>query len=158
MGDTDKISKIGTNLIIFFILISQNEAMGEAGSRVHQQLHRENLQHPGDRVEQRDSGVDPQGPVLHYQGHQSLRGADLAHILQALQLLQFRAPGTPNPTQLNMYSFHKVRGDKLDCEFEHERFLKGHRELLARIKRKQSEGYIISHLAIEEGPPTPDSS
>jgi hypothetical protein len=64
----------------------------------------------------------------------------------------------PHPTQLNMYSFHKVRGDKLDCEFEHERFKKGHRELLTHIKRKQSEGYIISHLAIEEGHPTPDSS
>lgn len=49
-----------------------------------------------------------------------------------------------------MYNFHKVRGDRLDCEFEHEKFKKGQRELLSKIKRKQSESFIISQNIIDD--------
>jgi hypothetical protein len=38
-----------------------------------------------------------------------------------------------------MYSFHKVRGDKNDFEFEHELFVKNRPDLLPEIKRKQIE-------------------
>ena len=38
-----------------------------------------------------------------------------------------------------MYNFHKVRGDKLENEFEHNKFKKGHRELLSQIRRKGNE-------------------
>ena len=48
-----------------------------------------------------------------------------------------------------MYNFHKVRGDRQDCEFEHEQFKKGRRDLLPKIKRKQSEALILSHNNIE---------
>jgi len=41
--------------------------------------------------------------------------------------------------QLNMYNFHKVRGDRQENEFEHSRFRKDHRELLTQIKRKGNE-------------------
>lgn len=41
--------------------------------------------------------------------------------------------------QLNMYNFHKVRGDRLENEFEHSKFRKDHRELLTQIKRKGNE-------------------
>lgn len=49
-----------------------------------------------------------------------------------------------------MYSFHKVRGDGQDCEFSHDKFKKGHPELLNNIKRKQSEGLIQSQNGIGE--------
>lgn len=49
-----------------------------------------------------------------------------------------------------MYNFHKVRGDKLDCEFEHEKFKKGQTELLCKIKRKQSESFIVSQNVIDD--------
>ena len=49
-----------------------------------------------------------------------------------------------------MYNFHKVRGDRQDCEFEHEKFKRGHRHLLPQIKRKQSESLIISSNNFEE--------
>lgn len=49
-----------------------------------------------------------------------------------------------------MYNFHKVRGDRMDCEFEHEKFKKGQKELLYKIKRKQSESFIISQNIIDE--------
>lgn len=39
--------------------------------------------------------------------------------------------------QLNMYSFHKVRGDKNEFEFEHDRFVRNRPDLLPEIKRKQ---------------------
>ena len=43
-----------------------------------------------------------------------------------------------------------MRGDRLDCEFEHEKFKKGQRELLSKIKRKQSESFIISQNIIDD--------
>lgn len=36
-----------------------------------------------------------------------------------------------------MYNFHKVRGDKNEYEFEHEKFLRNRSDLLPDIKRKQ---------------------
>ena len=50
-----------------------------------------------------------------------------------------------------MYNFHKVRGDRQNCEFEHEKFKRGHQELLSQIKRKQSESLIMSANTFFEG-------
>jgi hypothetical protein len=36
-----------------------------------------------------------------------------------------------------MYNFHKVRGDRNQIEFEHEKFLRNRPDLLLEIKRKQ---------------------
>ena len=49
-----------------------------------------------------------------------------------------------------MYNFHKVRGDRQDCEFEHEKFKQDRRDLLPSIKRKISESFILSTNNIEE--------
>jgi len=38
-----------------------------------------------------------------------------------------------------MYNFHKIRGDKNEFEFEHEKFLKDRPDLLHEIRRKQVE-------------------
>jgi hypothetical protein len=38
----------------------------------------------------------------------------LASVFQALQHVFLRPSGKPSLTQLNMYNFHKVRGDKSD--------------------------------------------
>ena len=58
-----------------------------------------------------------------------------------------------------MYNFHKVRGDRNYCEFQHDRFVKNHPELLPEIKRKQieSNNHIpsISFLPMPDNPPEP---
>ena len=41
-----------------------------------------------------------------------------------------------------MYNFHKVRGDKNEYEFEHDKFRKERPDLLREIKRKQSQSNI----------------
>ena len=51
--------------------------------------------------------------------------------------------------QLNMYNFHKVRGDKDEIEFEHEKFKRNRPELLPEIRRKQVESTVsISSIAL----------
>lgn len=41
--------------------------------------------------------------------------------------------------QLNMYGFHKMRGDKGSYEFYHEKFQRGRKDLLGEIRRKSPE-------------------
>lgn len=49
-----------------------------------------------------------------------------------------------------MYNFHKVRGDKLENEFEHSKFRKGQRELLTQIRRKGNDPNESSNPASEQ--------
>jgi len=39
-----------------------------------------------------------------------------------------------------MYDFHKSRHENSESEFKHKLFRKGHKNLLAEIKRKTAEG------------------
>jgi hypothetical protein len=47
-----------------------------------------------------------------------------------------------------MYGFHKLRGEKNNFEFQHEKFQRNRKDLLAEIRRKSPEfmGISSSHL------------
>ena len=69
--------------------------------------------------------------------YQSIWGDSAASVFQAFKYVIVRAASTPSIIKLNMYNFHKVRGDKNEFEFEHDKFIKDRPDLLHEIKRKQ---------------------
>jgi hypothetical protein len=71
--------------------------------------------------------LDQERGGLHREESEGLLRNSPAHLLPPQQLHLLRPPGTPLPTQLNMYDFHKTRQENHENAFKNLMFKRGYK-------------------------------